>query len=235
MKNDKSNKSSKNNKNILGALLLSIGTTGCSELHRVLLEDEHFKESDFIYIETNKYKNDQSLIEPVPTYAGGKGKGDSKGDSKGEGKGSGVTGTDIGAIDIGEHNLDDIPDGVGEIGLGAISAIRAGTSGDLGKCGRQRAQDGFKVAFVWKPKSDGAFKGSVAVLPEKFLGKCPKLTITEKVADKDKVSVMRNKGNLYGREVFILDGREGNSLKKNIKLSCGCRYWIIPDPSKRVD
>src|SRR5574343_44277 len=215
-------------KNILGALLLSIGASGCAELHRVLVEDDAFKESDFVYIEKNKYKNDQSLIEPVPTYAGVNG-------IKGKGKGSGVTGTDIGAVDIGEHNLDDIPDGVGEIGLGAISAVRAGVSGDLGKCGRQKAQDGFKVAFVWKPKSDGAFKGSVAVLPEKFLGKCPKLTITEKVKGEDKVSVMRNKGNLYGREVFILDGREGSSLKKNIKLSCGCRYWIIPDPSKRVD
>ncbi len=156
---------------------------------------------------------DKSLIEPVPTYAG-------------------LETTDK---DLGVDNLDDIADGVGEIGLGAIAGVRAGTNGELGECGRQKANDGFKVGFVWKPKSDGAFKGSVAVLPERFLGECKQLTITEKVKGKDKVSVLRNKGTLYGREVFILDGREGDKVKKNAKLSCGCRYWIINDPSRRVD
>lgn len=120
------------------------------------------------------------------------------------------------------------------VGAGAIEALREGLTGRI-PCGRQDSTDGFKVGFVWKPKSDGAFKGAVAVLPERFFGQCKELTITEKMKGKDKISKLRNKGSLEGREVFILDGREGASLKKNIRLSCGCRYWIINDPANRVD
>lgn len=136
-----------------------------------------------------------------------------------------------------ESNMDDVWDGVAN---GAKEAYKSGTDEQvLGKCGRQKTNDGFKTGFVWKPKSDGAFKGAVAVLPERFLNRCDKVTTVETAKIKGKTKSIttnfRNKGDIHGRPVFISDGREGQLYKKNLKLNCGCRFWIINDPAKRND
>lgn len=99
------------------------------------------------------------------------------------------------------------------------------------KCGKKNPKDGFKSGFTWKPKSDGAWKGAVAVVPWWAGEEC-------KVRSGKKTYGMRYKGDIGDidpRPVHILDGIEGDKLKRNTEVKCGCYFWIIPEPNKRTD
>jgi hypothetical protein len=94
----------------------------------------------------------------------------------------------------------------------------------LPPCGEKPVMDGLKSGFIWKPKSDGAWRGAVVVLPSWAVDGC---SVNGKK--------MRDKGKIEDRPVHILDGVEGASLPKNTVVKCGCYTWKIPDPSKRHD